>query len=232
MLRPIICHLGAFLYISGMKDIATLDENLALDRLIVCPRCDAVYQMKRPKHGEVATCQRCHKVLIEPRRNAGLHIIAIACAVLFLILGAAVVPFLTIDAVGNKNAVSIIDAAFAFSGGPLILLSLATAGLIILIPLLRVLLTLYVLVPVVLDRPAARHAIPAFRVSEALRPWSMAEIFAIGCAVALVKITNLAQVSFGPAFWMFAVLVILVIAQDGFMCRWSVWHSLEHPKKS
>jgi len=112
----------------------------------------------------------------------------------------------------------------------MIFLSLATAALIIFIPLLRALLTLYVLVPLVLDRAPARHAIRAFRLSEALRPWSMAEIFAIGCAVALVKITDLATVTFGPAFWMFGILVVLVIAKDNFMCKWSVWNALEHPK--
>ncbi|MEM9966458.1 MAG: paraquat-inducible protein A [Pseudomonadota bacterium] len=214
-----------------MKASALLEREHALGDVIVCPRCDAVYQLKRPREGERAICQRCDKVLIEPRRNAGLYIIAIALAVLFLILGASVLPFLTIDAAGTRNAVSILEAALAFSDGPLIALSLTTAALIILIPLIRVILTLYVLVPVVLDRPPARHAVKAFRMSEDLRPWSMAEIFAIGCAVALVKITDLAQVSFGPAFWMFGLLVGLVIAQDGFMCRWSVWKSLEKHKE-
>lgn len=215
-----------------MKDSVTTDSQLDLDKVIVCPQCDAVYQLVRPQHGERAKCQRCHKVLIAPRQNAGLQIIAVALSVLFLIIGAAIFPFLTIDAAGNKNAVSILDAALAFSGGPMIILSLATAALIILFPLFRVLLTLYVLIPVVMDRPPARHAIRAFRVSEAMRPWSMAEIFAIGCAVALVKVADLAHVGFGPAFWMFGILVVLVIAQDSFMCKWSVWNSLEHPKRS
>ncbi len=215
-----------------MKDTLDMQAPAGLDDLIVCPQCDAAYRLKRPGHGERAICQRCHKVLISPRKDAGLRIIAVAFAVLFLILGAAVFPFLTIDAAGNRNAVSVLDAAFAFTGGSLLLLSLAALALIILIPLVRVLLILYVLLPLVLDRPAARHAIPAFRLSEALRPWSMAEIFAIGCAVALVKVTDLANVGFGPAFWMFGLLVVLGIAQDSFMCRWSVWHALENPKNS
>ena len=86
------------------------------------------------------------------------------------------------------------------------------------------------LVPIVLDRRPARGATQAFRLFEAMRPWSMAEIFAIGCAVALVKITDLADVGFGPAFWMFCALVFLVVVQDNFLCRWSVWNSLEKPK--
>ncbi len=213
-----------------MKDVVSSELDVELDGLIVCPTCDATYRFEKPANGERAVCQRCHKVLIAPRRNAGLHILAVALAVFFLIIGAAFFPFLTIDAAGNRNAVSILDAALAFSGGPMIFLSLATAALIIFVPLARVILTMYVLVPVVLDRPPARHAIRAFRLSEAMRPWSMAEIFAIGCAVALVKVADLAHVGFGPAFWMFGVLVVLVVAQDSFMCKWSVWNSLEHPK--
>ena len=215
-----------------MKDTVEPMTRTPLDELIVCPQCDAVYHLKRPRVGERAQCQRCHKVLIAPRKNAGLRIIAVALAVLVLIIGAAVFPFLSIDAAGTQNAVSVLDAALAFSGGPMSFLSLGTAGLIIIAPLLRACLTLYVLVPVVLDRDPAPHAMQAFRLSEALRPWSMAEIFAIGCAVALVKVADLAHVGFGPAFWMFGILVVLVIAQDSFMCKWSVWNSLENPRTS
>lgn len=215
-----------------MKDVTDHDLAVPLTDLIVCPQCDAVYHLKEPAAGEQAVCQRCHTVLIAPRRKAGLTIIAVALATLILIVGATFFPFLTIDAAGNKNSVSVFDSALAFSNGPLILLSLATAALIMLVPLARAVLTLYVLVPIVLDLPPAKFAMPAFRFSQALRPWSMAEIFALGCAVALVKVADLATVGFGPAFWMFGVLVILVVAQDSYMCKWSVWNSLEHPKKS
>lgn len=200
--------------------------------LIVCPQCDAVYRLKRPEHGERAVCSRCHTILIAPRRKAGLQIIAVSLAVVILIIAATLFPFLSIKAAGAKNSVSILDAALAFAGGPLAVLALATAALIVFVPLTRVLLSLYVLVPIVLDRPPARHATQAFRLAEALRPWSMAEIFAIGCAVALIKVVDLADVAFGPAFWMFAILVVLVVAQDSFMCRWSVWNSLDTQKKS
>ena len=69
------------LYSKVMKDFADQNSAHLLDDVIVCPQCDAVYRMKKPGHGERAVCQRCHKVLIAPRRNAGLHIIAVAMAV-------------------------------------------------------------------------------------------------------------------------------------------------------
>jgi paraquat-inducible protein A len=206
--------------------------NTHLEDLIVCPQCDAAYVAQTPEFGERAVCGRCHTVLITPRKRAGMQIIALALTILVLVISAGVSPFLTIEAAGTRKSVSVIDAALAFSGGWLYFVALATATLILVIPLMRVLLVLYVLVPVVFDRDPARHAVPAFSLSERLRPWSMAEIFALGCAVALIKVVDLADVSFGPGFWMFACLVVLVVVQDNFMCRWSVWNSLKPQKKS
>jgi len=66
----------------------------------------------------------------------------------------------------------------------------------------------------------------AFRLAEDLTPWSMAEVFAIGCAVALVKLSDMAEVSLGPAAWMFAVLMIIIVSTDVLMCRYCIWKSL------
>ncbi len=195
--------------------------------LIACPHCDAIYRSKDVAKGERATCKRCHTVLIAPRRNAGLRIIALALASVILVVGALTFPFLRIRVAGLKNDATLVDAALAFTDGPMVLLSLAVVAMIVLLPLTRFLLTLYVLTPIVLDRPAPAGAARAFRWAEALRPWSMAEIFVIGCAVALIKVADLARIEFGPAFWMFAVLVVLSLVQDQLMCRWSVWASIE-----
>ncbi|MGR3321702.1 MAG: paraquat-inducible protein A [Pseudooceanicola sp.] len=199
-----------------------------LRNLIACPRCDALYHVAEdPAAGHRAVCGRCHTVLIAPRRGAGARLIAVALTVVILVVSATLFPFLTIRVGGAWNSSSVFDAALSFSGGPFLALAMAVAALIVFIPVMRALLLLYVLVPVVLDRPPAKGARSAFRLSEDLRPWSMAEVFAIGCAVALVKVADLADVDFGPAFWMFAALTILVVVQDTFMCRYSVWKSLE-----
>lgn len=211
-----------------MNDVPALSS----DQILVCPHCDAAYVLERPKEGERATCTRCHSVLISNKRESGMQIIALSLAIAILIVAATFFPFLTINAAGASNSASLLDAALAFSNGPLVALSLATAALIVVVPFVRVILAIYVLTPIVLNRPPAYGAMQAFRLSEALKPWSMAEIFAIGCAVALIKISDLADVSFGPAFWMFAVLVVLVVVQDSLICRWSIWDSLEKRQTS
>ncbi|MGX0877673.1 paraquat-inducible protein A [Roseovarius sp. MBR-154] len=197
-----------------------------LDAMIVCPTCDLVYRAPPVAARERAYCGRCHTVLIAPRRKAGTQLIALALTVLILIAAATVFPFLAIGAGGVRNEASVLDTAFAFSG-LLSVLAVAVLLFIVIIPALRLILLIYVLAPIIRDRPPAPHARNAFRFSEELLPWSMAEIFALGCAVALVKLSDLAEVFFGPAAWLFAALVVVVVASDRLMCRYSIWASLK-----
>jgi len=195
--------------------------------LIACPTCDTLYRARAPAFGERAVCAHCHAVLIAPRARAGMTIIMLAMTSVILVTGALLSPFLRIDAGGFHNDATLLDAALSFAGGPLFLVSLAVTLLIVVVPVTRAGLLLYVLTPIVLDRPAPRGGPAVFALAERLRPWSMAEIFALGCAVSLVKVADLAQISFGPAFWMFAALVVVSVVQDNLMCRWSVWHAIE-----
>ncbi|WP_116087061.1 paraquat-inducible protein A [Tropicimonas sp. IMCC34011] len=214
-----------------MEDAALTPASIAgapdTDDLIACPKCDALYVVHVPKPGERAVCTRCHHVLIAPRAGAVVRVATLSLTVLILLVGAAFFPFLEIRVQGFRNASSVFDAALAFSGPRMVGLSIAVAALIILIPMLRAMLTLYVVTPIIADRTPFPGAARCFRLAEELRPWSMAEIFVIGVGVALVKVADLARIEFGPAFWMFGALVVLTVFQDVSMCRWTIWHELD-----
>jgi paraquat-inducible protein A len=168
-----------------------------LERLIACPVCDVVYTVPTVESQDRAVCARCHTVLIAPRRKAGKRLIALALTVLILIVAATVFPFLAIDARGLHRDASVLQTAFAFSGA-MSVLSVAVLFFIVVIPATRLALLIYVLAPLIRDRPA------------------------------LVKLSDLADVVFGPAAWLFAALVVIVVVTDRLMCRYSIWKSLEN----
>lgn len=197
------------------------------DRLIGCPNCDEVYEEALPGEGERAVCERCGTVLIASREGAGLRIIALSVAVLVLVVAASFHPFLSINAAGIGNKVSLLDVATSFRSGLLVLVSVATVMLIVLIPAIRVALLIYVIAPLEMGRSPARHARGAFRLAQEMKPWAMTEVFSIGCAVALVKVSDLASLHFGPAFWMFVALSIIVVVSDRYLCSWSIWRAIE-----
>lgn len=195
--------------------------------LIACPSCDALYRVAAPQHGERAVCARCHHVLVTPIEGAIVNIVALSLTVLMLLVTAIFMPFLKIEANGLSHTASILDAALSFADAKMMGLSFAVLSLIVFIPVLRALLLLFTLVPLLLQGRPLPGARLAFRWSEDLRPWSMAEIFVLGVGVALVKLADMARVELGAAFWLFAALVVVTAWQDMIICRWSIWTALD-----
>lgn len=195
--------------------------------LLACPRCDALHVEQELDTGETARCVRCETVLAQPRGGAFSQLIALSFTTMVLMMGAIFFPFLEISRMGFDNATSLFGVAMAFADGVLLPLVLAVLVMIVGLPVLRAFLLVYTLVPLAQGQAPFRHAARAFRWSEALRPWSMAEIFVIGTSVALVKIAGIATVHLGPAFWAFCALILVNLASRAFMSQTTIWDAIE-----
>jgi len=198
-----------------------------LDDLIACPQCDTLHRAQDLPAGARAYCQRCGVLLMTSRPDAIVRILALASTAFILMIAAISFPFLRLDASGFQNATSVIDAVLAFRDGYAFPLAVAVAFFIIIIPMMRLSALIYALGPLARaarPRPLAR---PAFLLAERLRPWSMAEIFIVGVAVALIKVTGLAAVTVGPAFWAFAGVVVVTVLKDQLISRYAIWETLD-----
>ena len=51
-------------------------------------------------------------------------------------------------------------------------------------------------------------------------------------SVALVKVGGLATLHLGIAFWAFVLLVLVNVLNDNFMCRLTIWRTLDHRSRS
>ncbi|GHG13356.1 paraquat-inducible protein A [Paracoccus aerius] len=211
---------------SGMDAPETFDLTTGRG-LMACPRCDALHIEEELEPGETARCVRCGGVLAKPRGGAFIQLIALSFTTVVLMMGAIFFPFLEISRMGFGNATSLFGVGMAFADGVLLPLVLAVMAMIVGLPVLRAFLLVYTLSPLAQGRAPYRHAARAFRWSELLRPWSMAEIFVIGTAVALVKVAGIATVHLGPAFWAFCALILVNFASRGFMCQTTIWDAIE-----
>lgn len=198
-----------------------------LNGLIACPSCDALHYETDVPDGSQARCRRCHTVLMAPRAGAMTRIVMLAATALILMVAAVFFPFLDLSTHGLSQHSSIYDTVMAFSDGLLLPLSFAVAALIVVLPTVRLIAILYAIGPMMIGHAPARHAALAFRVAQSLKPWAMAEIFILGTAVALVKIGGMATISLGTAFWAFAALVVVTTLKDTFMCKLTVWKTIE-----
>lgn len=191
--------------------------------LTACPVCDALSYDVVPAPGERVRCPRCNTVLRTGQRAAIDHLLALSLAVPPLMVIGLSASFLSLSGGGAQREASVLDAAQAVAGGEIWPLALAVGAMIVALPLIRAVALAYVLLPVRLGHPPARHAASAFRLAIELRPWAMAEIFLIGVAVALVKVTGLASVTLGPAFWSYVLLGAVALMEDAALCQRSIW---------
>lgn len=198
--------------------------------LIACPHCDTLHTNATLVEGAEAHCVRCGVVLKTERSTAIVSVLALSITSFILMVAAISFPFLNLSASGFTNDTSVLGAVMAFSDSFSWPLAAAVAAFIIFLPLLRLGAIIVAVAPLVSGMTPTRFARQSFGLSEALRPWSMAEIFIVGVAVALVKVAGLATIGFGPAFWAFTILVVLTFFQDTLICRYSIWRALDTSK--
>ncbi|MEO8553751.1 MAG: paraquat-inducible protein A, partial [Kofleriaceae bacterium] len=99
--------------------------------------------------------------------------------------------------------------------------AVAVAATLIIAPLFEIGLLLWVLVPLCLDtRPLGFTAL--MRITHALRPWRMVEVFLLGVLVAVVKLGNLAEAV--PGWGLFGIAVMtLALASLASFDRGALW---------
>lgn len=225
-LRERACLRAAAVYLGAMLNEGQYDLTTGAG-LVACPRCDALHVELELPSGETARCVRCHTVLARPREGAFVQIVALSFTQVVLMIAALFFPFLEISKMGFGNDTSLFGVALAFSTGWLMPLTAAVVIFIVALPMMRAILLIYTLLPMAQGRAPARHAAQAFRASEIMRPWSMAEIFVIGTAIALVKVGGIATIHMGPAFWAFCGLILVGAASRAYTCSTSIWDALE-----
>ncbi|GFE66071.1 paraquat-inducible protein A [Litoreibacter roseus] len=198
-----------------------------LEDLIVCSKCDLLHRKATLSVAARAKCARCGTVLLVSRPRAIGQVLALALTAAVLMTVVVFTPFLQLQSGQFVSRASVFDTVMTFSEGIMLPLSFAVAVSIVVLPLTRLLALIYAFLPLFFGRSALPYAKVSFALAERLRPWAMAEIFMVGVAVALVKLSSLATLSVGPAFWSFAAIVLVVALKDTLMCRYSLWSLLD-----
>jgi len=143
--------------------------------------------------------------------------LTLTAAVLYLL--ANIHPLVGLEMQGRRVEVTLFEAVqILWKGGvePVAALVFITA---LLFPMLELLMFLLVLVPLRLGRVSPRLA-TFFRLVRSVQPWGMVEVFLLGMLVSLVKLSHLATVVLGTAFWATAALiVVLTLAARAFDTR-------------
>jgi len=194
--------------------------------LIACHDCDFLYRKHPLRYGERATCSRCGALLYQKKRDSLDRTLTLSLAALILFVLANAYPFMTFKLSGRiqeSHLITGVEELYLQGFMELSVLVLLTS---ILLPLVKILGTLYVLLPLKLNRRPWK-APQIFRFIEALGPWAMMEVYLLGVIVAYVKLIDMATIVLGIALYSFAALIVLVTAAGMTLDPDEVWERLE-----
>ncbi len=152
--------------------------------------------------------------------------LAASLAGIVLLLVSLWLPFLALSRSGFESQISVLDAVSALWFSDMRWLSLVALAFIVLLPFIRLVLIAWVLWQLRRDKPARPAMRWAFRWAEFLEPWAMAEIFMVGVVVSLVKISSVAALTVGLAFWSLLGLIAVTTLVSVVLCRDTVWARL------
>lgn len=186
---------------------------------IACHECDLLQTEPRLAPGETARCVRCGAFLARNPPDSVDRTLALSCAAAILYLIANVYPLVGLEMQGRRVEVSLAGALRVLWRDGMEAVAALVGVTTLLFPVLELAMILVVLVPLRLGRISPR-LVPFFRLVRAMQPWGMTEVFLLGMLVSLVKLSHLAEVILGTAFWaMAALIVVLTLAGRAFDSR-------------
>jgi paraquat-inducible protein A len=165
-------------------------------------------------------------VLRRRPKNALDASLALAVAALVLFLLANYYPFLVFKVGGRAEVNRLITGVFALNARGMPELAIVILFCSILAPGLKILLMLYILLPLKLGRTAPGIA-RTCRWLKTLGPWGMIEVYMVGVIIGMINLAALGSFALGTAFYCFVALFFVSSAASARFDPELVWERLE-----
>ena len=190
--------------------------------VVSCHDCGLVHRLAPMADRTTAYCSRCGAALQRHVHATVDRALGCYLGALILFQVANLYPIMTFTLEGRAQSATIAGGARALweAGSWPTALAVLRAGTVL--PLLKILASLYVLLPLRLGQRPPGLAL-AFRWAERLGPWAMMEVYLLGLIVAYVKLDDTGSVGLGVALYAFGALVLAVLAADTNLDRRAVW---------
>ena len=200
-----------------------------LDRMsdqIACEFCDLLHTAPVLRPGGKAYCARCRGILAKASKNPIEGTLALALTAAVLLILANVFPFLRISLEGQVSENTIATGVVGLWNGKEHLLAALILFTTILAPALRIVVLLYVLVPLRAGRVPPGVA-GALRFQEGLVSWAMLDVYMLALLVTLVKLSQLGSLRLETGAYCFVTLFVVLTMLGVVYDREALWERVE-----
>ena len=204
-----------------------LENEDALDNLIICHKCYSLHEEVPIKDGTKALCSKCGDVLYRYDSRLIEHGLALSITGLIFFTLANFFPLVKIEILGQEQFITIPKTFIALFDNGFYLVGILCAFLIFIFPLMIFSINTLLFTLLKLSRGESLSKELLILLSH-IKPWSMSDIFLISILVALVKLIGYAQIHMGTAFWALIIFVLLDLYITKMIHVSEVWMLRKH----
>lgn len=187
-----------------------LENEDALDDLIICHHCYTLHEEIPIHDGSKACCSECGHVLYRYDSKLVNHGLALSITGLIFFVLANLFPLLKMDILGNEQFITIPKTIYSLFDSGFYIVGFICFFLIFIFPLMIFVINMILFVLLKMKR-GVKLTKELLVLLAHITPWSMADIFFISILVALVKLVAFGQMHIGIAFWALMIFVAIDI---------------------
>jgi paraquat-inducible protein A len=196
-------------------------------KMTACSGCDLLLEHQSVDIGQVGCCPRCGTVLAAPKKDSVNRTFAVSLTGLLLYIPAIFIPLISLDAMGMEEHGSIINGFTAFyqSGYPFVAIIVLLTS--ILLPLAKLLILFFASLCL---RVGYYPSILTFmlRTYHHLQEWGMDEVYLISLFVTLIKVYEIADISYEIGFFAFLGMVFTTVCLSSIVDMEYFWETIEN----
>lgn len=185
-----------------------LENEEALDNLIICHKCYTLHEEIPIKDGTKALCSHCGSVLYRYDTKLLDQGLALSITGMVFFILANLFPLVKIEILGHEQFITILKTFMSLFDNGFFFVGLLCAFLIFIFPLMIFGINI-VLFSLLKLKKAKAFTKELLVLLSYIKPWSMSDIFLISILVALVKLIGYAQIHMGTAFWALILYVLI-----------------------
>lgn len=208
-----------------MSEPATAPSLPELEQLIACHECDLLMRKPSLALGEKAECPRCGFELYTHRHQVVRRSMALVIAALLLYVPASFLPIMQLNLLGRSSEDTLWSGVQGLYNSGMQGVAVVVFLCSMAVPLLKLLCQFAVLLSIRLDIGRS-YGLLLYRIYHHLRDWGMLEVYLMGILVALVKLSDIADVTLGFGLLCFIVLLLIQVWLEVTMSPHQIWEAL------
>ncbi len=197
-----------FLIKSAIIITMKIENEDALDNLIICKQCFTLHEEVPIEDGTKACCSECGAILYRYDSKLIEHGLALSITGFIFFVLANLFPLVQIEILGHEQFITIPKTIFSLFESEFYIVGLICIFLIFIFPLMIFTINILLFILLKMERHEKLTKELLILLSHII-PWSMTDIFLISILVALVKLIGYAQIHMGVSFWALIVFVLI-----------------------